>query len=186
MSHFKTHTIDSAPAGARPVLEGANKALGFVPNLYANMAESPAVLNAYVALGDLFEKSSLNKTEQQVVSLSASVVNGCEFCVAAHSVIAKNMVGVDAAIVDAIRSGTTLPDAQLEALAVFTRAVVTERGWVSGASTDAFIAAGFSAQQALDVVLGVTMKTLSNYTNHLTETEVNSQFAGEIWSRSAA
>jgi len=186
MSHFPTHTIESAPEGAKPVLEGANKALGFVPNLYANMAESPAVLNAYIALGDLFEKSSLSKTEQQVVSLSASVVNGCEFCVAAHSVIAKNMVGVDAAIVNALRDGSALPDARLNALAVFTRATVAERGWVSGAPLEAFLAAGYSPAQALDVVLGVTMKTLSNYTNHLTETQINPQFAGEAWSRRAA
>jgi len=186
MSHFPTHTVDSAPAGAKSVLEGASKALGFVPNLYAKMAESPTVLNAYMALADLFEKSSLSKTEQQVVLLSASVVNGCEFCVAAHSVVAKNMVGVDAPIVDAIRNGTTLPDAKLEALAVFTRATVAERGWVSGAPVDAFIAAGFTAQQALDVVLGVTMKTLTNYTNHVTETQVNAEFAAETWSRSAA
>jgi uncharacterized peroxidase-related enzyme len=186
MSHFPNHTVESAPEGARPVLEGASKALGFVPNLYAKMAESPAVLNAYTALGDLFEKSSLNKTEQQVVSLAASVENGCEFCVAAHSVIAKNMVGVDATIVDALRAGTVLPDAKLNALAVFTRATVAERGWVGGAPLEAFLGAGYTAQQSLDVVLGVTMKTLSNYTNHLTGTEVNPQFAAETWSRSAA
>lgn len=183
MSRFKNHTVESAPEGARQVLEGAQKSLGFVPNLYARLAESPAALNAYLDLGKRFESSSLSPTEQQVVSLSASVVNGCEFCVAAHSVIAKNMVGVDASIVDAVRDGRAIADAKLEALATFTRAVVNERGWVAGPATDAFIAAGYSPQQALDVVLGVTMKTLSNYANHLTETPVNEQFASEAWAR---
>lgn len=186
MSHFPNYTVESAPEGAKPILEGASNALGFVPNLYAKMAESPAVLKAYTALGELFENSSLSKTEQQVVSLAASVENGCEFCVAAHSVMAKNMIGVDAAIVDALRVGAALPDARLNALAVFTRAAVAERGWVGGAPLEAFLAAGFTPQQSLDVVLGVTMKTLSNYTNHLTGTEVNAQFAAEAWSRSAA
>lgn len=183
MSHFTNHTVASAPNGARPVLEGAQKSLGFVPNLYARLAESPAALNAYIDLGKRFESSALSPTEQQVVSISASVLNGCEFCVAAHSVIAKNMVGVDAAIVDGLREGRPLADEKLEALATFTRAVVSERGWVAGPVTDAFIAAGFTPQQALDVVLGVTMKTLSNYANHLTETPVNEQFASEAWRR---
>ena len=58
-----------------------------------------------------------------------------------------------------------------------------ERGWVVGPATAAFLAAGYSPQQALDVILGVTMKTLSNYVNHLTETPVNEQFASETWSR---
>ncbi|MEM6638605.1 MAG: carboxymuconolactone decarboxylase family protein [Pseudomonadota bacterium] len=183
MSHFQNHTIESAPDAARPVLEGARKSLGFVPNLYARLAESPSALHAYLDLGKRFESSSLSPTEQQVVSLTASAINGCEFCVAAHSVIAKNMVGVEASIVDAIRAGEDIADARLNALATFTSAVVRERGWVAGAATDAFLAAGFTPQQALDVVLGVTMKTLSNYANHLTETPVNAEFAAEAWSR---
>jgi len=184
MSQFTNHTIESAPAASKPVLEGAHKSLGFVPNLYAKLAESPTALNAYIAIGKMFEKSAFSPTEQQVILLSISVVNGCEFCVAAHSVIAKNMVGVDASIVDAIRERRALPDTRLDALATFARTMVEERGWVTGAPLAAFLAAGFSQEQALDVVLGVTMKTLSNYANHLTDTEVNAEFAGETWSRS--
>ena len=160
MNTFITHTVESAPQAAQAVLKGAQKGLGFIPNLYANMAESPVVLNAYTTLAGKFEKSSFSSTEQQVVLLTASVVNNCEFCVAAHSVIAKQMQKVDADVVNAVRDGNAITDARLEALATFTKA------------------------QALEVVLGVTMKTLSNYTNHLTETVVNEDFAAEAWSRS--
>lgn len=89
------------------------------------------------------------------------------------------------AVVDALRNRTTLPDTRLEALATFTRQMVKERGWVAGAPLQAFLKAGFTHQQALEVVLGVAMKTLSNYANHLTGTRTNEQFASEAWRRPA-
>ncbi len=185
MTTFTTHTVESAPQDAKGVLQGAQSQLGFVPNLYGNMAESPTVLESYMTIAGLFEKTSFNATEQQVVLLTTSVVNNCEFCVAAHSVISKSMLNIDADIVDPIRNQEAIQDSKLEALATFTRAVVTDRGWVDGAVTDAFLAAGYTQAQALEVVLGVTMKTLSNYTNHLTGTEVNPEFGGEAWSKAA-
>lgn len=185
MTTFTTHTVESAPEDARGILEGAQSQLGFVPNLYGNMAESPTVLESYLAIAGLFEKTSFSSTEQQVVLLTTSVINNCEFCVAAHSVISKSMLNIDGSIIDAIRNQEAIQDNKLEALATFTRAVVTERGWVSGDVTDTFLAAGYSKAQALEVVLGVTMKTLSNYTNHLTKTQVNEEFGGEAWSKAA-
>ncbi len=186
MTRFTTHTIESAPAAARPTLESAQKALGFVPNLYANLAEAPAALEAYTTLSALFGKTSFNATERQIVLLATSVENGCEFCVAAHSLIAKAMDKVDPAIVAALREHRPIADDRLEALATFTRLVVRERGWVSGDITNRFLAAGYRRQQALEVVLGVTMKTLSNYANHLTETQVNPELGSEAWSRARA
>jgi len=185
MTTFTTHTIESAPEEAKATLQGAQDTLGFVPNLYANMAESPAVLAAYMSLAGHFESSSLTATEQQVVALTASVINNCEFCVAAHSVISKSMMNIDADIVDAVRQQKPIADQKLEALATFTKAVVNERGWVSDAATATFLAAGYSKAHALEVVLGVTMKTLSNYTNHVAKTAVNEQFAPEAWKKSA-
>ncbi|HET8765194.1 MAG TPA: carboxymuconolactone decarboxylase family protein [Rhodanobacter sp.] len=185
MSEFTLHTPDTAPAAARNLLLGAQKQLGFVPNLYAHLANAPAALEAYFGLSAQFDKTSFNPIERQVVLLAASVENGCEFCVAAHSVIARKMAKAPDAVVDALRNRTILPDTRLEALAQFTRSMVKERGWVAGAPLQAFRKAGFTHQQALEVVLGVTMKTLSNYANHLTGTETNEQFAGEAWKRPA-
>lgn len=182
MTTFTVHTVESAPDASKAILASAEKSLGFVPNLYANMAESPAVLAAYTTLAGNFEKSSFNATEQQVVLLTVSVVNGCEFCVAAHSVIAKNMLNVEANIVNSVRNREAIEDGKLEALANFTRTVVNDRGWVSDDATNTFLAAGYSKAQALEVVLGVTLKTLSNYSNHLTGTETNAEFANEAWS----
>lgn len=183
MNTFTTHTIESAPESAKPLLESANKQLGFVPNLYANLAEAPAALKSYFDLSASFEKTSLDPIARQVVLLTASIENGCEFCVAAHSMIARNMAKAPDEVVDALRERKSIPDARLEALSRFTRTVVRERGWATGQPLEDFLAAGWNRQQALEVVLGVAMKTLSNYANHLTGTRTNEQFADEAWSR---
>ena len=94
MSTFKLHTLDSAPAGSLPILETASKTLGFIPNLYAHLASSPSALQGYKQLGALLEQSGLTPEEQQVVLLTVSAENGCEYCVAAHSFLARNMVKV--------------------------------------------------------------------------------------------
>jgi len=184
MVDYVFHTPESAPEGARAMLAGAKQKLGFVPNLYAGMANAPAALEAYLALSGFFEKTSLTATEKQVVWLATSVENGCEFCVAAHSMIAKKMFGVDAATVDALRAGSALTDGKLEALHNFTRAVVRERGWVADSPAfSQFLGAGYTPAQALEVILGVTQKTLSNYANHLLKTPINAQFESERWSK---
>ncbi|TAN08234.1 MAG: carboxymuconolactone decarboxylase family protein [Rhodanobacteraceae bacterium] len=185
MSEFTLHTPDSAPEPARAILRDVQKKLGFVPNMYANLANAPATLEAYLGLSAQFDKTSFTPVERQVVILAVSVENGCEFCVAAHSLIARKMVKAPDAVVDALRNRTPLPDARLQALAVFARTMVKERGWVTGAPLEAFLKAGFTHQQALEVVLGVTMKTLSNYSNHLMGTTTNAEFSSEAWKRPA-
>jgi uncharacterized peroxidase-related enzyme len=181
MSHFPQHTASTAPAAAKPLLEGAERKLGFVPNLYAHLAEAPAALEAYFNLSAQFDKTSLTPVERQIVLLAASVENRCEFCVAAHSMIAVKMVGAPTEVVAALRDATTIQDSRLQALADFTRAVVSSRGWVVGEPVEAFLASGFTPQQAIEVVLGVAMKTLSNYANHMTGTQTNHEFGEFAW-----
>lgn len=182
MSTFQLHTLTTAPVGALPILEAAQKGLGFIPNLYAHLAEAPNALNSYKQLGALFEQSTLTPEEQQIVLISVSIENRCEYCVAAHSFLARNLVKVDGARVDALRAQSCLQDQKLNALAAFTRAVVRERGWVNGSQElQDFYAASYTQQNALEVLLGVSMKTLSNYTNHLTDTPLDAAFANEAW-----
>lgn len=185
MSEFKIHDTQSAPEEARSLLQGASEKLGFVPNLYGLLAEAPKALEAYFTLSDLFGETSLTPVEQQVVLLAVSVENECRFCVAAHSTIARHMVKVDSAAVDALRDQRRIDDPRLEALRRFTTAVTRERGAVRGAELDAFLQSGYTRQQVIEVVLGVTMKTLSNYSNHVFDTPVDDAFAGEAWAPAA-
>ncbi|MDO9269827.1 MAG: carboxymuconolactone decarboxylase family protein [Methylobacter sp.] len=181
MSQFNIYSIQNAPLAAQPLLDGAQQKFGFLPNLLGGLAESPAVLQAYLNLGVILDKTSLTPVEQQVVLLAASVENHCIYCVAVHSMLAKHKAKADAAIVDALREQQPLPDKKLDALATFTRAVVERRGKVTGIALDNFIAAGYSRSQVLEVVLGVTMKTLSNYANHIIHAPLDSQFQAEAW-----
>lgn len=180
MTAFVVHSHDTAPDDSRFLLAGAQAKFGFVPNLIGMLADSPAAAAGYLGIGDQFDKSSFSAAERQVVLLSASFENTCDYCMAAHSIVA-GMSGVSAEVIAALRKGTALPDARLDALARFTRAVVGQRGRVSDAQLEDFLAAGFSRKQVLEVVLGVAMKTLSNYANHIARTPLDAAFASARW-----
>ncbi len=180
MTTFPVHSSETAPEGSRPLLAAAQKKFGFVPNLFRVMAEAPAAGAAYMAVMDIFERSSLSDAEQQTILLSASFVNECDYCMAAHTKVAA-MKGVPADIVEALRSGTTLPDPKLDALAVLTRSVVETRGWPAEAAKEAFFAAGYGTREYLEVIVGVTVKTLSNYVNHAADTPLDTAFQEFKW-----
>ncbi len=180
MITFPLHSSETAPEGSKPVLAAAQKKFGFLPNLIRVMAEAPAAAEAYTAVMGIFERSSLSDAEKQTVLLSASLANECDYCMAAHSTIAA-MKGVPADIIEALRSGATLPDTRLDALAVLTRSVVETRGWPSEAAKEAFFAAGYGATEYLEVIVGVTVKTLSNYVNHAADTPLDTAFQAHKW-----
>lgn len=182
MNTFNAYTIDTAPADSKPLLEGTKAAFGFVPNLQSFMAESPELLAGYSALWDLFSKSTLTPHEQQVVYLTSNFENDCHYCMAGHSTLAK-MIKMDPAVIDALRAGTELPDAKLEALHRFTTVVVRERGFATDADIDAFLAAGYTRRNVFEVILGVATKVMSNYTNHIVHTPHDAFMKGNEWTR---
>jgi alkylhydroperoxidase family enzyme len=76
--------METAPEASRPLLEGAKRKNGFIPNLLGVLAEAPAALEAYISVSDLLAKSSLTAAERETVLIAASIRNGCDYCVAAH------------------------------------------------------------------------------------------------------
>lgn len=180
MTDFPKHTMDTAPEDSKPILEGVQKGLGFVPNMLGYMAESPALLKGYTTLNGIFEKTGLSPTEQQIVLLSVSRSNSCHYCMAAHTSIAQ-MQKIPSDIIRALRDGTSIEDAKLEALRTFTSFLVDRQGYAEQSDIDAFLAAGYTKQNVFDVILGVGLKTLSNYTNHIVDTEVDDAFAANVW-----
>lgn len=182
MSQFPVYTADTAPEGAWPSLAAAKAAFGFIPNLQGTMAESPELLAGYSALWDLFAKTTLTPHEQQVVYLTSNFENECHYCMAGHTALAK-MQKMDPAVIAALRAGTELPEPKLEALHKFARSVVRNRGWVSDPEVDAFLAAGYTRRNVLEVVLGVATKVMSNYTNHIAHTELDSFMHGNEWTK---
>ncbi|MBT0955833.1 carboxymuconolactone decarboxylase family protein [Alphaproteobacteria bacterium KMM 3653] len=183
MTEFTIHTIDSAPEAAKPALEASNAKNGRVPGLHGVMAESPELLQAYAQVHELFVASSLDADELTVVWQTINVENECHYCVPAHTGIAK-MMKVDDAITEALRNGTPLPNARLEALRTFTLQVVRQRGELTDAETQAFLDAGFTNRNILEVILGYSQKIMSNYVNHFAKTPVDGVFEKFAWSPS--
>lgn len=180
MSKFNRYDVATAPAAGKPFLQTVRKAFGFIPHLLAGMAESPATLEGYLTLSEIYDKSSLSPAERELVLLVVSVENACGYCVAAHTGAVREQ-GFSGEALTALRSGAALADPRQNALAHFTRAMVKLRGQVRGEELQAFLAAGFSAQQALEVVLGVSLKTLSNYADHLLQSPIDLAFANDRW-----
>ena len=151
-------TIESAPQGSQETLKAIQKGFGFIPNLMATFANSPAVLNGYMAMDAAWDKSSLTPKERQLILLTASVQNSCNYCKAAHSTILKGMMKVEAEIVANVGEGKTLSDTKLNALVSFTRELVSERGFVSENTKADFLKQGYTEVQMIEVVVGVALK----------------------------
>lgn len=172
--------VDPAKAEgeARRVLDKARAGVGFVPNMYKAMVNSPGLLETYLDGYARFRASGVfEPAEQEIVFLTISRANGCGYCMAAHSMLALKKSGVPEADVEALRAGKPLPTARLEALRAFTHHMWETRGRPTQAAAKAFHDAGYSDRHILEIVLGLAVKTLSNFSNHITEPEVDEVFA---------
>ena len=182
MTTLKIHNIESAPAEAKPLLENSQKAYGMIPGLHGVLAGSPQILQAYQTLHELFTQSSFNEEELTVVWQAINVEHACHYCVPAHTGIA-NMMKVDENITEALRNETPLESSKLEALRTMTLSIVKNRGNVTQADLEAFYAAGYKEKHVLDIILGLSQKTISNYTNHIANTPVDAAFEKFAWSK---
>ncbi len=180
-------TAETAEPRAAEALEGAARSLGFIPNMYANMANAPELLESYLAGYKLFRgEAGFTPAEQEVVFLTISRVNDCSYCMAAHSMIAEKVSKVPASDLDAVRRGAVLPDPKLQALARFTGLMVESRGRPTPADVSAFLAAGYTERHVLGVILAMSVKTISNSVNHVFHTELDPAFAGHSWAEAQA
>ena len=181
MSALEITPVDpeTAPETVAATLTDLRSKYGFLPNLYRYFANAPGVLRGYLALSEHFASGSLSPTERNVVLLTVSRENACRYCVAVHSTVA-DMQRDDPAVTEAIRNDTPIADPRLEALRRLAQALVRGRGRAD-AEVAAFLEAGFAPHQVLEVLVGVTMKTLSNYTNHLVATPLDAAFARRAW-----
>lgn len=174
-------TEDSDEAVSAP-LKNAKKAMGMVPNMYAAMANLPALLATYNFGYDKFRNENIfSSVEQEVILLTVSRANECHYCVAAHSTLADTMSGVPTQATDAIRSDDAIEDGKLAALSKFTRVMSETRGNPSPKDAKAFLDAGYTDTHILGIVLAISVKVISNYSNHLFHTEVDEAFAARKW-----
>lgn len=179
MTDFNIHTIETA-GESKARLDKSLKSYGFIPNLHAVMAESPALLEGYQSLAEIFGKTKLSETERQIIAMTNNRLNGCTYCMAAHTTIMQG-AKVPEDVIAALREGTPIADPKLEALRVYAEKVNLSRGWPEDGDIEAFLAAGYTKENVLDVILGTAYKVLSNYTNHVAQTPVDTVFAKNAW-----
>jgi len=171
--------MDTTTDTQKPLLDQALKQVGFIPNMYANMVNAPAVLSTYLHGYGLFRKESgFKPAEQEVVFLAISLANGCDYCSAAHSMIADKVSGVPAEVLAAIRAKAPIPDPRLAALYALASELVRTHGRPQPLTVRAFLEAGFDEQHALYIILAAGVKTLSNFSNHAFGTTLDERFAG--------
>ncbi|MBI4006778.1 MAG: carboxymuconolactone decarboxylase family protein [Gammaproteobacteria bacterium] len=175
-------TLENADNKARPVLDKALKEVGFIPNMYTFMVNSPALLELYLHGYGLFRKeSAFSPAEQEVVFLAISRENACHYCVAAHSMLADKISNVPTDVIYAIRNGENIVDSKLNSLSAFTQIMVKSHGRPGRADVDTFLNAGYSECHILDIILAIAVKTLSNYSNHFFHTPVDDMFKEYRW-----
>ncbi len=175
------YTLETASASCRAIFDAMAQARGFVPNVYAVFGALPDAMTAFAGLTGAFGASSLTPAEREVIQLAVSVANRCRYCVAGHSAFAGD-AGLDAAHVEAMRHGNDPDDRRFGALARFARKLATERGHNCASEYAAFLAAGYRSEQALEVIVGIANKTLSNMTANLLNLPLDTEFAPFVWS----
>jgi uncharacterized peroxidase-related enzyme len=180
MPSYQIHTIASAPEKSRPVLEQLQQAFGFIPNLAAAISNSPKLLTAFAAVFQQVHSSSLTEQEIQIVLLTDAVANSCAYAVAFHTALALNQ-GVRSEETDAIRARLLPRDRRFAALSTLATTLIERRGHLSEQELDAFLAAGFTKEQILEVIAIVAASTITNYAGTIANPPLEDQFQQFAW-----
>jgi uncharacterized peroxidase-related enzyme len=165
-------TISDAPAASQPVLEAVNKKLGVVPNLFRLMSNSPAALEGYVGLSGALAKGSLAAQTGERIALAVAEINGCDYCMSAHSYLGKHVAKLDDDEMSANRKGSS-KDPKAAAAVQFAAKVARERGRVSDEDLRAVKEAGYTDAQIVEIVAHVALSVLTNYTNVVANTDID-------------
>lgn len=175
MTKFTVHTVDTAPEKSREILKAVQQKLGFIPNMLGEIAESPAMLKAYSELSSATSWGSFSPVELHVIQITVSTLNNCGYCVAAGTTLGEKG-GVPRDVLEALRKEIPLKDVKLEALRTFTGSLLKKMGWADERDLAAFYKAGYTKAHALEVILNVSLKVMTNYVNHIAATPLDKAF----------
>jgi AhpD family alkylhydroperoxidase len=180
MTSYPIHSIASAPDQSRPVLEQLRETFGLIPNIAGAMANSPALIKAFVSLFQQVHSGSFTEAEIQTLLLTNAVTNACEWAVAFHSFLALK-AGLTPATVAAIRGHGLLADRKLAALSSLARRLIEARGHVGEAELAAFVDAGFRPDQTLEILAVTAASTITNYVGTITRPPLEDFLAQHAW-----
>lgn len=173
MSRIATPTsIEAAPTAAQPLLEAVRKQLGLVPNLFRVVANSPAALEGYLGLSGALAKGSLPAPTRERIALVVAQLNGCDYCLSAHTYLGSHLAKLSDAEIVANRRGGSL-DPKADAAVRFAARLVQQRGHVSDADVQAVRQAGYDDAQLVEIVQHVALNTWTNYLNEVAQTVID-------------
>jgi len=173
MSRISTAaTIEAAPVNSRSLLEAVKKQLGLVPNIFRMVASSPAALEGYVSLLGALGKGELPAATHERIALAVAELNGCDYCLSAHTYLGKNVAKLTDGEMTANRSGAS-NDVKADAAVRFASKVLRQRGHVSDDELRAVRAAGYTDAQIVEIVQHVALNTWTNYVNNVAKTEID-------------
>ncbi|MEV0402537.1 carboxymuconolactone decarboxylase family protein [Actinoallomurus sp. NPDC050550] len=182
---FTEHTIESAPPAARRSMEAAAKKLGYLPAAVARLATSPQMLDGFLRANALFETTTLSPLAREVLVMTMATRNGCHLCVAMHTA-GLTALGADPDLIAALREGRPLNDAPLEAMRRFVLEVLATSGAVSAEAMEDFLGHDYTRQNALEVVLGIGVYTMSTLANRMTDAPLDERLEPFAWTGHAA
>ncbi|NWL20169.1 carboxymuconolactone decarboxylase family protein [Pseudomonas umsongensis] len=166
MPRINPVSLEHAAENTRPLLDGVQKKIGFLPNVFRVLAHAPAVLASYLQNSAALGKTSLSAKQKEAIFLATSQVNGCDYCLAAHTLFAGK-TGFSSEEILSARQG------QLDAYAVLARQITESRGHLSSEQIAAAHAAGIDDAKIVEVVAHVASQTLTNYLNNVALTEID-------------
>jgi uncharacterized peroxidase-related enzyme len=176
---FRTHTLETAPDASRSLLLGLQEQAGFIPNLAATMAESPALLDAFLSIRSSAARTSLDAASRELVAIAVATETGCRYCVAAHSTFGLKS-GALAEAVEAVRSGSVPADPRQQALVRFARAVARHEADVAQRGRD-LVLAGLTPAQVLEVLVVIAVPMVASSVFHLTAAPLDGAFQPQTW-----
>ena len=173
MSRLPTpSSIEASPAASQPLLQAVKKELGVVPNLFRLVGTSPAALEGYLGLNGALAKGSLEAPTRERIALAVAELNGCDYCLSAHSYLGKNLAKLSDAEIVTNRAGGS-GDPKADAAVRFAVKLVNARGHVSDADIQTVKQAGYTDAHIIEIVLHVALNTLTNYVNEVAKTEID-------------
>jgi uncharacterized peroxidase-related enzyme len=165
-------TIADAPAASQPLLEGVKKQLGVAPNLFRLVANSPAALQGYLGMMAALGKGALPAATRERIALAVAEINGCDYCLSAHTYLARNLAKLDDAEITANRNGAS-NDPKADAAVRFAAKVTRARGHVGEEDLRAVKLAGYDDAQVIEIVQHVALNTWTNYINEVAKTDID-------------
>ncbi len=165
-------TVAEAPEKSRPLLEAVNKQLGVVPNMFRLISTSPQSLEGYLGLSAALGHGALPPATRERIALAVAEINGCDYCLSAHTYLGRNLARLDDAEITANRGGAS-NDPKADAAVRFAAAVTRAHGHIADADLAAVRSAGYTDAQVIEIVQHVALNTWTNYVNEVFKTDID-------------